>query len=107
MLFSLDSKKDGKLLLHSFVLTIRLTLTEKLQLNFESHNLVELLQKASQKEAFSVGDKTISFSASEEQIDYPIDVFHFENAINNIVDNAIKYGGGDISGLELTRGSFL
>ena len=71
--------------------------SEKLQLNIESHNLVELLQKASQKEAFSVGGKTISFSASEEEINYPIDVFHFENAINNIVDNAIKYGGEDIS----------
>lgn len=71
--------------------------SEKLHLNFESHNLVELLQKASQKEAFSVGNKTISFSASEENIPYPIDIFHFENAINNIVDNAIKYGGEDIS----------
>ena len=71
--------------------------SEKLQLNFESHNLVDLLQKASQKEAFSVGNKTISFSASEEEIYYPIDVFHFENAINNIVDNAVKYGGEDIS----------
>jgi signal transduction histidine kinase len=95
--------------------------SEKLELKFESYNLVELLQIASQKEAFSVGDKTISFSScapafglrsrsyfgevdkasggmrAEEDIPYSIDVFHFENAINNIIDNAIKYGGKDIS----------
>lgn len=71
--------------------------SEKLELNFETCNLVELLQLASQNEAFLVGDKTISFSSSEEEVLYSIDIFHFENAINNIIDNAIKYGGKDIS----------
>ena len=76
--------------------------SEKLELDFETYNLVELLQLASQNEAFTAGEKTISFSSSEEDIPYSIDVFHFENAINNIIDNAIKYGGKDIS-VEIIR----
>ncbi len=76
--------------------------SEKLELDFETYNLVELLQLASQNEAFTAGEKPISFSSSEEEIHYSIDVFHFENAINNIIDNAIKYGGKDIS-VEIVR----
>jgi len=71
--------------------------SEKLKLNLESHDLHNLLERASSNEALSLGEKRITFSSSEEYVAYPIDVFHFENAINNIIDNAVKYGGNEIS----------
>jgi two-component system phosphate regulon sensor histidine kinase PhoR len=71
--------------------------SEKLSLNFEAVNMVDLLRKTATKEAFASENKRISFEASEEEITYLIDAFHFENAINNLIDNAIKYGGKVIS----------
>lgn len=71
--------------------------SESLSLNFETQDLVELLQKASIRESLENSDKIITFNAPDSSIFYNIDVFHFENAINNIIDNAIKYGGDRIS----------
>jgi len=71
--------------------------SEKLTLNFEEVNLVELLRKTTHKEAFTIENKTITFEASEETLIYSVDIFHFENALNNIIDNAVKYGGNEIS----------
>ena len=71
--------------------------SEKLPLNFEKVNLVEVVRKSTLTENLVAKNKTIDFSASEENILKRVDKFHFENAINNIVDNAIKYGGDCIS----------
>ena len=71
--------------------------SEELQLNLQPTNLVELLQKASLKEEASAAGKHIQFKASTDEIIRDVDPFHFENAVNNIIDNAIKYGGDEIS----------
>ena len=76
--------------------------SESLELNKESINIVDLLNSIIDKhQIFSttIGTeaKKISFNSSKETIMANVDVFHFENAINNIIDNAIKYGGKIIS----------
>lgn len=70
--------------------------SNQLELNKEQHDLVELLQKITLKELFATSQKQISFTAQPEQIMYGMDLFHMENAVNNILDNAIKYGGDQI-----------
>ncbi len=70
--------------------------SEKLQLNLETTNLVEMLEKTTLKEIYETSDKRISFKSKEESIMCEVDVFHFENALNNVIDNAVKYGGNEI-----------
>jgi two-component system phosphate regulon sensor histidine kinase PhoR len=71
--------------------------SESLQLNYETTDLVSLLEKMTVKEIFVASGKEITFHSSEVSIMHSIDVFHFENALNNIIDNAVKYGGEQIS----------
>jgi len=70
--------------------------SDNLLLNKESFDLVELLKNLTEKHKIGLEGKTISFDASQENLLANIDIFHFENAINNIIDNAIKYGGDQI-----------
>ncbi|NND63514.1 MAG: HAMP domain-containing histidine kinase [Flavobacteriaceae bacterium] len=71
--------------------------SDELHLNYENIDLSEMLRKIATQENLSGLDKTIKYDGTSKEIYYPVDGFHFENAINNIVDNAIKYGGDTIN----------
>ena len=71
--------------------------SDNLKLIKEECNISELLISIIEKHQMQTETKTLIFNPSEEDIIANVDVFHFENAINNIIDNAMKYGGEIIS----------
>ncbi|GAA3634607.1 sensor histidine kinase [Flavivirga jejuensis] len=76
-----------------------------LELKKETYNVTDLLLSIVEKHNMQTKVKTITYNPSSESIMANLDVFHFENAINNIIDNAIKYGGDPII-IHLTQNSF-
>ncbi|MEP0264996.1 HAMP domain-containing sensor histidine kinase [Dokdonia sp.] len=70
--------------------------SEALALNKQETNMVELLESIQQKYTATQPEKEIIFDPKDDNIWIPIDAFHLENALDNIVDNAIKYGGNTI-----------
>ena len=71
--------------------------SNNLQLNKEEINITNLLQIIIDKHKMQINEKTINFSPGMVNVMAKVDVFHFENAINNILDNALKYGGENIT----------
>ena len=69
--------------------------SEELHLNKEEINVVDLVQSLVNKHAMATS-KDIDFKCDREEILGKIDIFHFENALNNVIDNAIKYGGDHV-----------
>jgi two-component system phosphate regulon sensor histidine kinase PhoR len=70
--------------------------SESLQLKKEPSNVTDLTRNLVDKHTLESNNKTLTFDYPEKDVEARIDVFHFENAINNIIDNAIKYGGRHI-----------
>lgn len=70
--------------------------SETLTLNKEEINLVDLLQNLIERHKALATDKQFDFSALRENVWITADVFHLENALNNVLDNAVKYGGNTI-----------
>ena len=71
--------------------------TDKLVLQKEKINLIVLLKNLAEKHKMICPQKTILFDSEMEQLMITADVFHLENAISNLIDNAVKYGGEIIS----------
>ena len=69
--------------------------SESLMLQKEPTNIVDLVAKIAKKFEL-LTKKEINFTTNIDSKILKIDRFHFENAISNLVDNAIKYGGDSI-----------
>ena len=67
--------------------------TDQLLIHKESINIIPLLKNNIEKYKFIAPDKTISFQSNMEQLPLKVDRFHFDNAVSNLIDNAVKYGG--------------
>ena len=60
---------------------------------FEINELIDIIIKKHQNQT----SKKIIFNELDKNITITADAFHLENAINNLIDNAIKYGGDQIT----------
>ena len=69
--------------------------SESLMLQKELTNIVDLIAKIAKKFEL-LTKKEINFTTNIDSKILKIDRFHFENAISNLVDNAIKYGGDNV-----------
>ncbi|MBL0144752.1 MAG: HAMP domain-containing histidine kinase [Chitinophagaceae bacterium] len=68
----------------------------RLMLHLKAENIMLLLQKISLKYKTNEAAKTIRLVNASNELFADIDIFYFENAITNIIDNALKYGGNVI-----------
>lgn len=70
--------------------------SQQLLLKKESIDIVPLIEKLVAKHQLLSDSKTLIFSTNLQPIYVHVDVFHFENVVSNLIDNAIKYGGNQI-----------
>ncbi|WP_439131081.1 sensor histidine kinase [Polaribacter sp.] len=70
--------------------------SEQLLLKKETVDVVTLSEKLVYKHQLLSKTKELIFSSNIKPIYLNVDVFHFENVISNLIDNAIKYGGNHI-----------
>jgi two-component system phosphate regulon sensor histidine kinase PhoR len=70
--------------------------SDNLQLNTDETDIVDLVKSLVNRYQMQYSNKSLEFESTVDELIIPIDVFHFENAVNNVIDNAIKYGGDTI-----------
>ncbi|MDO9274064.1 MAG: HAMP domain-containing sensor histidine kinase [Lutibacter sp.] len=70
---------------------------EQLALNKQPTAIAELIAKVIENYKITASEKTINFKNAIGDAILNVDKFHFGNAIGNILDNALKYGGKTIT----------
>lgn len=68
--------------------------SENIELNKEQYNLSEVVMSIVKRHQLQ-NEKSVTLDI-DDNVFAKVDIFHFENAINNLVDNAFKYGGPHI-----------
>ena len=71
--------------------------SNNLELNKENFDVTSLVDALISKYTIQFPDKTFKSDIQLESLVVNADIFHIENALNNILDNAVKYGGNLIS----------
>ena len=76
--------------------------SEALEMKVEQTELTGFTRQVFEKFRLLPGEKKLSFQAGSAEIWREIDRFHIENVLSNLIDNALKYGGDEIT-LSLAR----
>lgn len=70
--------------------------SDNLELNKERIDIIELISALISRYKIQFPEKNFNTNFEADTANVAVDIFHFENALNNILDNAVKYGGNSI-----------
>jgi len=68
-----------------------------LEIHPEALDVVSFTRQLVDRYRFLATDQTLTFDCDLAEKEVKLDAFHWENALGNLIDNALKYGGNQIT----------